>query len=462
MPFSYSWRVSRLALLSILSSSSFGSAQQEATPTKSSVGTAPPASTTFSGEASTTSAASGTHSGSITHTVAVAKVCSYMLIDCVAFMMASDGKADRHKQGGFTFVPDVIQAAVGDTIGMSCNQHCRQALKLRKLICPEYDFYPTNHSVVRAEYGYPCIPYELTGVDKVGFFSGFKQVDAILQDPPKFSVRINDTNPIFYYCSAPGSCINYAMVGVINPNSTVSLATQKQKAQNSTFMLQPGEDWPSESGPDPFPTTTAGSSGATQSSTNSSAPAGTTSAAAAHSSGLSSGAIAGIAIGAYLYPAHTDCPATSEYTLIKNVSTGAAAVALIAASLLWLCGRHSRSPRHVSQAQYPQPVSQVPPTIPNKHLSGATMSDAQHPYSTYVPSGALPGYHGYSPYHDPNAANRMPVYSYAASDALSPASEHTEPPGSPDPIDMRRQSGVVPAYASTPPPPQLAQPIYPS
>lgn len=46
----------------------------------------------------------------------------------------------------------------------------------------EFDFYPQNHSVVRAEYKYPCIPYELTGVDKVGFFSGFEPVDAILPD----------------------------------------------------------------------------------------------------------------------------------------------------------------------------------------------------------------------------------------------------------------------------------------
>ncbi len=39
----------------------------------------------------------------------------------------------------------------------------------------EYQFYPTNHSVIRAEYGYPCIPYEDTGVDKIGFISGFSK-----------------------------------------------------------------------------------------------------------------------------------------------------------------------------------------------------------------------------------------------------------------------------------------------
>lgn len=95
------------------------------------------------------------------------------------------------------FTPDVIQADVGDIV--------------------EFDFFPPNHSVVRAEYEYPCVPYELTGKGKVGFFSNFKPVDAILSNPPKFSVRVNDSNPVFFYCSAPGSCIDYQMVGVINP-----------------------------------------------------------------------------------------------------------------------------------------------------------------------------------------------------------------------------------------------------
>ena len=34
---------------------------------------------------------------------------------------------------------------------------------------------------------------------------------------PTWKLTINDTDPIFYYCSAPTSCIESAMVGVINP-----------------------------------------------------------------------------------------------------------------------------------------------------------------------------------------------------------------------------------------------------
>jgi len=64
----------------------------------------------------------------------------------------------------------------------------------------------------------PCVPLSNFGTTP-GFFSGFYPVDVILDDPPKWRMQINDTDPIFFYCSAPGSCINYGMVGVINPVS---------------------------------------------------------------------------------------------------------------------------------------------------------------------------------------------------------------------------------------------------
>jgi hypothetical protein len=101
----------------------------------------------------------------------------------------------------------------------------------------EFAFYPLNHSVVRAEYGYPCIPYEMTGQGKTGFFSGFKPVDSVLIFPPTYSIEIENTDPVFFYCSAPNSCIGYGMVGAINPNGTTSVQEQHQMALNSTYMV---------------------------------------------------------------------------------------------------------------------------------------------------------------------------------------------------------------------------------
>jgi hypothetical protein len=286
----------------------------------------------------------------------------------------------------------------------------------------EFDFYPTNHSVVRAEYSYPCIPYELTGVNKVGFFSGFKPVDAILPDPPKFSITVNDSLPIFFYCGATGSCINYQMVGVINPNASTSLVTQKELAKESTFMLLPGQPWPEEGG-SPFTTTTA-SSTSTPTPTHTSAPAATSS----HHSSLSAGAIAGIAI-------------------------GAAAIALGAAIALFLCGRNSRNQRH-SMLHNQSNMVYHPPSVPGTHA--AHMSYASAPsinkhmsMHSSVYSPALPGY---APSQNMGQVSESGLHSpplqpsYAQSDALNPGT-HTE---ATSPSHSPGMPAVVPAYNPNP------------
>lgn len=52
-----------------------------------------------------------------------------------------------------TYIPNSINPGPGDTVS--------------------FVFYPGNHSVTRAEYGYPCIPYEDLGKNEgQGFYSG--------------------------------------------------------------------------------------------------------------------------------------------------------------------------------------------------------------------------------------------------------------------------------------------------
>lgn len=176
------------------------------------------------------------------------------------------------------FKPEVTQAEAGDLI--------------------EFLFFPPNHSVVRAEYEFPCIPYEMTGRGKVGFFSGFRPVDAILADPPSWTLKVNDTNPIFFYCSAPGSCIRYGMVAVINPNANTSLEHQRQLAKDSAYMLNPGEPFPPEGTPSSLPSASASATSSTPASSSTTSTASATAVAntAKANSGLSKGAIAGIAV----------------------------------------------------------------------------------------------------------------------------------------------------------------------
>ncbi|RPA94881.1 hypothetical protein L873DRAFT_1813697, partial [Choiromyces venosus 120613-1] len=166
------------------------------------------------------------------------------------------GKAD-HK-----FTPDIVIANPGDTVS--------------------FQFYPLNHSVVRMDPEYPCKPWEKIHKDGVALWSGFKAMDAFLDPPPTYTIKINDTKPLWFYCSAPGSCINYQMVMGINPdNSTFPLVTVKNAAGKATFALSPGEPWPAEGGAVPNPD---GNSNTGSSSNNGSVK-------------LSPGAIAGIVIG---------------------------------------------------------------------------------------------------------------------------------------------------------------------
>jgi hypothetical protein len=63
------------------------------------------------------------------------------------------------------------------------------------------------------------VPYEYNFPSKLGWWSGFKPVDTVLASPPTASFVVNDTEPIFFYCSAKGSCTDFQMVGAINPVS---------------------------------------------------------------------------------------------------------------------------------------------------------------------------------------------------------------------------------------------------
>ncbi|KAF2129036.1 hypothetical protein P153DRAFT_30543 [Dothidotthia symphoricarpi CBS 119687] len=191
---------------------------------------------------------------------------------------ASNGTASEPKEhyikvgsGGYKLDPDSISnVSVGDTV--------------------TFEFFPSGHSIIRAAYGSACVPFEYTARDRIGFYSGPMMIDKV-SDTVLWSITINSTEPIFYYCGADTSCDIQLMVGVINPNSTQTLTAQKVYAQKADWKLIPGDPIPSEGQstlaiPTSTPTATA------------TAAATPTPSPAAHAHGLSSGAIAGIVVGA--------------------------------------------------------------------------------------------------------------------------------------------------------------------
>ncbi|KAK1060121.1 hypothetical protein LTR74_012140 [Friedmanniomyces endolithicus] len=106
-----------------------------------------------------------------------------------------------------------------------------------------FEFWASNHSVIRAAYGYPCIPYEDVA-GQSGFFSGFHSI--VDGQPQTWNLTVNTTSPVLWYCGAPGSCIGHAMVGVINPDSNTSLNTQIELSRQANYMLEPGQAVPQD------------------------------------------------------------------------------------------------------------------------------------------------------------------------------------------------------------------------
>ncbi|KAL1895857.1 hypothetical protein Sste5346_004954 [Sporothrix stenoceras] len=340
--------------------------------------------------------------------------------------------------GGVQAAPSIIPThtiAVGAT-GFSFSPNNLTNAAVGSII--EFNFYPGNHSVVRSAYKFPCIPYEDSGPNRVGFFSGYMDTNVYSSDGPKFRVRINDTEPIFYYCSAPGSCIKHGMLGVINPNSTWTLEVQEEYAANTTIQLAPGDPLPSEMAP-----TTAGGPGATGSSSSKS------------SSNLSSGVIAGIVIGSI-----------------------AGIIALVGLGILFLCCARRRNSRWQQERHrrlngghhnggvtdgMGNPLSPLSPTArhvsspgPGVVLGTSTMGDMnayftqvdyrhrtplpilgqlhqqQNPYSGHqmTPTGQHMQFHRPYPYGQPsysplpvtNTQNNLPIYNSMAT--MSPLQTH--------------------------------------
>ncbi|KAJ5460176.1 uncharacterized protein N7458_001728 [Penicillium daleae] len=114
-------------------------------------------------------------------------------------------------QNGFTYTPDTIHVPKGGVV--------------------EFHFYPGDHSVVEAAFNNPCHPLSDTS-----FFSGF--MANANNGKPVWSLTVNDTNPIWFYCGQVGHCAA-GMVGVINPSGSDTLNAFKSAASNANGQSVP-------------------------------------------------------------------------------------------------------------------------------------------------------------------------------------------------------------------------------
>lgn len=282
---------------------------------------------------------------------------------------------------GHKFTPSELEAQVGDII--------------------EWRFYPTEHWVIRGDFENPCIPYEYVDTDRRGFSSGPQKVQAITDDAPRYRVRVNNTDPIYFYCGAPGSCSRYHMMGVVNPTSNATLEEWQEKAEEVDYQLRPGDPWPTE---EDYPEETG-------SKNKDSSDSGSGSGSGNSGIHLSPGAIAGIAI-------------------------GAAGVLILGAGLIYLCGRRGGFDKAYRKS-FRSSAPVVPPTIVENQYNTPGATEAWSPGKHSSPMASA----------------------YAQSPPLSP--HHTSMYGHPGMAQASLQDGNTGSYYSDNYPQQnTASPMY--
>jgi plastocyanin len=97
--------------------------------------------------------------------------------------------------GTLAYSPNNVKANVGDMV--------------------QFQFAPNNHTVTQSTFAQPCQPIAMNMAGVTGFYSGFMPVSASSTTTPTYTIMVNNTTPIWLYCSQGKHCQN-GMVMVIN------------------------------------------------------------------------------------------------------------------------------------------------------------------------------------------------------------------------------------------------------
>ncbi|EGY21624.1 uncharacterized protein VDAG_03064 [Verticillium dahliae VdLs.17] len=300
---------------------------------------------------------------------------------------------ESSQYSGHRFTEDEVTAEIGDTIA--------------------------NHSVIRAEYGYPCTPYEYIDIGRQGFYSGPKPVAAITND-----------------------------------NSTFTLEGQQDALEGLTYQILPGEPFPGED--DSRPPGTSGTPSPNDNDSGGASGSNDGSGSGGGGSDLSAGAIAGIVI-------------------------GGVAVLIIGAALIWFCGRRGGLDKAQRRDTYQAPPPPPPPvseanfmTTPKSPGSDSRWSAAQwstqHSSEPYQDQHSPPAMMSNSP----ATVGSQPAhgYGYGGHGMENPHTSYMSDPrmsqqGSPPPgmvysPSFNQPPSQAPVELPTPGNPTSAPPSYPN
>ncbi|KAH8669094.1 hypothetical protein BX600DRAFT_511134 [Xylariales sp. PMI_506] len=142
----------------------------------------------------------------------------------------------------------------------------------------------SSHNVVAGDYSNACQP-----ATSGGFFSG--TIAGASTDWTTFSVTIDETDPIPFYCAVPGHCRS-GMNGIINPNNDESLSSYRAAASSAAGASAPASVFGGVVGTAGAAATTATTASSTDDSTTTGA-ASTTGTATGAATGTTTGTSGG-------------------------------------------------------------------------------------------------------------------------------------------------------------------------
>ncbi|KAF3074614.1 hypothetical protein T069G_05870 [Trichoderma breve] len=168
-------------------------------------------------------------------------------VDVQVVSVGQNPMAGMAGQPALKYYPDNIKAAVGSMV--------------------QFQFWAGNHTVTQSDFDHPCTPISQVNSSVTGIWSSFMPVaaGASKKEIPVFTVMINDTKPIWIFCSQAKHCSS-GMSMVINENtsanSTRSLTNYRTAASTAQGGSGSGSGAPAGSPPSygsPSPSSGSGS-----------------------------------------------------------------------------------------------------------------------------------------------------------------------------------------------------------
>lgn len=168
-------------------------------------------------------------------------------VDVQVVSVGQNPMAGMAGQPALKYYPDNIKAAAGSMV--------------------QFQFWAGNHTVTQSDFDHPCTPISQVNSSVTGIWSSFMPVaaGASKKEIPVFTVMINDTKPIWIFCSQAKHCSS-GMSMVINENtsanSTRSLTNYRTAASTAQSGSGSGSGAPAGSPPSygsPSPSPSSGS-----------------------------------------------------------------------------------------------------------------------------------------------------------------------------------------------------------